>query len=243
MSDLVDVIPILGTLVIIGALFAGMRLGARALPGRSRTIGISTATTALLVCASAAFTLAIRGVFDAQQRIPIPPIAYGLLLPLVIFGALLGVSDTARRLCDAIPQTFLIAVQTYRLLGGVFLLLMMQGRMPGAFAMPAGWGDILIGASAPFVALAYRRDPSRSRSLVLLWNLLGVLDLVIAVTMGMLTAPGHLQRFGFDHPNFAIRQFPFVLIPVFLVPISLFLHVLSLGRKEQASYREEWSPR
>lgn len=239
MSSLVDFIPVVGTLLIVGALFAGMRIGARALPGRSRTIGVSTAATALLVCASAAFTLAIRGVFDHQQRIPIPPIAYGLLLPLVIFGALLAISDTARRLCDGIPQTFLIAVQTYRLLGGAFLLLMLQGRMPGAFALPAGWGDILIGASAPFIALAYQRDPSHSRSLVLVWNLLGVLDLVVAVSMGMLTAPGHLQRFGFDHPNFAIRQFPFVLIPVFLVPMSLFLHVLSLERIKDLA-RSRW---
>lgn len=237
MSDVVELIPIVGTLLIVGAVFAGMRMGARALPDRNRTIGVSTATTALLVCVSAAFTLAIRGTFDATQRLPIPPIAYGLLLPLVIFGALLAVSDTARRLCDGVPQTFLIGVQTYRLLGGVFLLLMIEGRMPGAFALPAGWGDILIGASAPLVAWAYHRDPRRSRSLVLSWNLLGVLDLVVAVSMGMLTAPGHLQRFGFDHPNFAIRQFPFVLIPVFLVPMSLFLHVLSLARMKETSYR------
>ena len=41
----------------------------------------------------------------------------------------------------------------------VELIPMIEGRMPGAFALPAGWGDILIGASAPFVAWACHRAP------------------------------------------------------------------------------------
>lgn len=130
------------------------------------------------------------------------------------------------------PQPLLIAVQTYRLLGGVFLILMVQDRIPPAFALPAGWGDVVIGALAPAVAAAARRAPRRSRSVVLLWNVLGILDLVVAVTMGVLTGPGHLQRFAFDLPNTTIRQFPYVLIPIFLVPVSFLLHAVSLLRLE-----------
>ena len=39
----------------------------------------------------------------------------------------------------------------------------------------------LVGLLAPFVALAYARDPSGSAGWVLAWNVLGIADLVVAV--------------------------------------------------------------
>jgi hypothetical protein len=66
----------------------------------------------------------------------------------VIFGLPLVASRDARTIIRGVPQPLLIAVQTYRLLGGVFLILMVQDRMPPAFALPAGWGGVVIGALA-----------------------------------------------------------------------------------------------
>ena len=88
-------------------------------------------------------------------------------------------------------------------------------------------------------AAACARSPQAGVNNVRLWNLLGISDLVIAVTMGFLTSPSPLQLAAFDRPSELIGMFPLVLIPVFAVPLSILLHIASLQRLKQdqvASY-------
>jgi hypothetical protein len=47
------------------------------------------------------------------------------------------------------------------------------------------------------------------------WNLLGLADIVVAVTTGFLSSPSPIQLFAFDNPNTLIMAFPLVMIPVF----------------------------
>ena len=58
------------------------------------------------------------------------------------------------------------------------------------------------------------------------WNVLGILDLVDAVTLNTLTTPGGLQIVP-DRVDL-VAAFPLVLIPTFGVLLSLLLHSLSL---------------
>ncbi len=62
------------------------------------------------------------------------------------------------------------------------------------------------------------------------WNLLGIADLIVAVTTGFLTSPSPLQVLALDRPNELISWFPLAMIPVFLVPLSLLLHLASLQK-------------
>ena len=39
---------------------------------------------------------------------------------------------------DAVPQPWLVGVQTFRVLGAIFLVLYASGALPGPFALPAG---------------------------------------------------------------------------------------------------------
>lgn len=132
---------------------------------------------------------------------------------------------------------WLVGIQLYRVLGGVFLVLWLAGSVPGLFALPAGIGDVAVGVMAPFVAARYARDPGQGRSAVAWWNAFGVLDLVVALTFGLLTSPSSLQLFAFDRPNIIISEFPLILIPTFLVPLSILLHVtvwIKLAREKEA---------
>ena len=52
----------------------------------------------------------------------------------------------------AIPLPALVAAHAVRVLGIFFLILHAQGRLPAPFAPTAGWGDIVIGATALPVA-------------------------------------------------------------------------------------------
>jgi hypothetical protein len=79
------------------------------------------------------------------------------------------------------------------------------------------------------------RLPRENADLVSIWNIFGLVDLVVAVTTGFLTSPSPLQLFAFDQPNELVSAFPLVLIPVFLVPVSVLLHLTSLAKLYEPS--------
>lgn len=66
------------------------------------------------------------------------------------------------------------------------------------------------------------------------WNVLGFVDLLTAVTLGVGSAPNSPVRFIFESPNSgAIGSLPWLLIPGVLVPLYLLTHVAifaQLGR-------------
>jgi hypothetical protein len=106
----------------------------------------------------------------------------------------------------------------------VFLVLAAYGLLPLAFAMPAGWGDIAIGATAPLVALKLANP--RHRTTFIVWQLLGIADLVTAVTMG--TLAGIIDPHGI--PTSAMTVLPMSLIPTFAVPLFFILHIISIAQ-------------
>jgi hypothetical protein len=55
---------------------------------------------------------------------------------------------------------------------------------------------------------------------------------------GILTSPSPLQLFAFEAPNELITAFPLVLVPVFLVPVSVLLHLASLTKLHRDALRD-----
>src|ERR1700730_17640146 len=117
--------------------------------------------------------------------------------PSNIGGLLIWRSPRLARIIDAVPQHWLIGVQLYRALGVIFLILYVAGKLLRLLAWPAGLGEDLVGVLAPVVAIAYRRGPRENPDLVSAWNLFGLVDLIVAVTAGMLSSPSPLQLFVF----------------------------------------------
>jgi hypothetical protein len=193
-----------------------------------------------------AIVLARAGVWEttSDDALRPPNIAFGIAVPTIL-GSLLVRSQTFKRWIGRVPLHVLVGVQLYRVLGGLFLIAYAQGDMPGEFALPAGIGDILVGLGAVIVAVVLlKRGEQRARSLVLAWCAFGILDLVVAVATGFLSAPSPLQQLAIDDPNAAIVSYPFVLIPTFLVPVSIILHVYVIARlRTVAAPRTNWSVR
>jgi hypothetical protein len=163
----------------------------------------------------------------------VPTIQFGVLIPIIVGVVLAWKWKLLRRVIDAVPQQWIVGVQFYRALGLMFLILYAAGRLPGEFALPAGIGDVIVGVVAPFVGIAYARNPHKAAGLVRAWNFFGIVDLVVAVGTGLLTSPSPLQMFSFDAPNELISAFPLVMVPVFLVPLSILLHLASLKKLRQ----------
>jgi hypothetical protein len=202
---------------------------------------IRISTAVLIGWFGIAFALGFLEVYrTASDRIPTIP--YGILVPIIIGGLVIVRSSTMARVLDAVPQHWLIGVQLYRALGAIFLILYGAGKMPGLFAWPAGLGDVLVGVLAPVVAVAYARGPEKNGDLVSAWNIFGMVDLIVAVATGFSTSPSPFQLFAFDQPNELVSMFPLVLIPTYLVPVSVLLHIASLTKLHRAVRHMEVQP-
>jgi hypothetical protein len=124
---------------------------------------------------------------------------------------------------------FLTAIQAWRMGGRSFLALYTYGILPGYFALPAGLGDMAIGVSAPWIILALTHRPTFAASKTFLaWNIFGILDLVLAITMG-----GFGPRLFSDHilganATAPMSYMPLVVVPAFFVPVFIILHLCAL---------------
>jgi hypothetical protein len=165
---------------------------------------------------------------DPHSANPFPTSGLAIFGPVILGWILMFQSKTLQEIVHAVPQSWLIGVQFYRIMGVIFLILYAESLMPGTFAIPAGCGDIIIGLSA--IAIAAIAPKNYAYRLVALWNGLGILDLVIAVGTGFLTAPSRYQIFSREAPNVLIGTFPLVMIPIYLVPLSILLHLASLSK-------------
>jgi hypothetical protein len=152
------------------------------------------------------------------------------LVPFVALLAGLAWSKGLRSVTDLAPSSWLVAMQAFRVVGFLFLVALAWGKIPAEFALPAGIGDVLVGLDAPFVALALRRGGRNARTWAIVWNAFGMLDLVTAVTLGVLTSPGPTHVLALSNPNTAISTFPFVGVPSLMAPFWLFIHVVTLRK-------------
>jgi hypothetical protein len=227
-----------GCIGTIAAVIVGLNQGLKRASwqaGERRSI-VRTMAVVLVGWFALALILAILGVYQANSD-QLPTIEFGIITPILIGGLFIWRSSTISRLIDAIPRHWVIAVQFYRAEGVTFLILYASKLLPGLFALPAGAGDIAIGLTALIIGInAAGRGQLLPRT-VLRWNLFGIADLVVALATGVLTSPSPLQRFAFDHPNRLIATFPLILIPTFLVPLAILLHIVSLTQLRRAGVR------
>ncbi len=140
-------------------------------------------------------------------------------------------------LSDPLSQRWLVGLQVWRVIGGVFLIEMARQNLPGVFAYPAGIGDIIVGVTAAAVLLAYRNRTQLPRAALLMVLALGVADFIGAFFFGITSSAGPLQLF-FPAVNNDLLLFPTGMIPLFLVPYAIFFHTLSLlsMRRETQSW-------
>jgi hypothetical protein len=160
-------------------------------------------------------------------------IAIAAVTPLVLFAIWFGASKGFRQFALSLNPQILTAAQAWRITGFTFVLLEARGGLPAMFALPAGYGDMAIGATAALVA--WQLATPRHRNLFLLWQVLGIMDLIIAVALGT-TAP-LIDPHGIS--MVAMTMLPLSLVPTFLVPLFTILHLICIA---QAKRRNAGSP-
>jgi hypothetical protein len=173
-------------------------------------------------------SLGAAGAFAGRPGTPPIGIAVGVAAPLLVFFASLRLSQSFRAFVLSLDSRLIAGVQAWRWAGLGFLSLYAYKVLPGMFALPAGLGDMAIGITAPWMLVSLLRQPgfAASRAFVR-WNVLGILDLVVALSLGTLSAALSTGAPG-EITSGPMGRLPLLVIPAFLVPIFLMLHSAAL---------------
>jgi hypothetical protein len=182
--------------------------------------------TTLLLAAWFAFALLASAfhLFTNQANWIGVAVAIAALVPVVLFSLWFASSAEFRNFASSLNPRTLTYVQSWRIIGIVFLILAARGVLPSVFALPAGYGDIAIGASAALVA--WKLANRAHRTSFILWQALGITDLFLGVGLG--TAARALSPESI--PMGAMTVLPLSLIPTFLVPLFLILHIICIAQ-------------
>lgn len=193
------------------------------------------ASYVVLVWFLLAVTGSLLGVFVQPPGIASLPFFLVVGVPILLFVGAYLLSEAFRRFVGTLvgDPWGITALQTYRVLGGVFVILVSRNVLPSVFGLPAGWGDTFIGVTALLVAWAWSSGSRSGKVAFVLWNVLGMLDLVIAVTMGALASVLQPGTITMD----PIRTFPLSLVPTFAVPLSFILHFIGLAQFRHLSFQ------
>jgi hypothetical protein len=173
--------------------------------------------------------LAEVGVYRFEPTRPVPWLPIGLTVSLGAAMLLTRIPAVARILAQPDALWRLTAPQIFRVVGVTFLVVMALGKLPAVFALPAGLGDMAIGIEAVIVARNLRRGVV-GRSALWYFNVLGLVDLVIALVIGFAAAPAAVRLLLVSPSTEAISLLPLALIPATVVPLAAALHLLSLRR-------------
>lgn len=182
------------------------------------------------------YYLASQGAFVGSANSPPIRIFLGLAIPLAVFFTAYFGWSAFRTFILSADLRLVTAIQGWRWAGLGFLTLYAKGILPGLFAFPAGIGDMAIGFTAPWVVMQLIRNPSFAASRrYRMWNILGIIDFVVAVTTATLSSglfPGITSLMG-NVTTSPMTRLPLILIPAYMVPFFIMLHSTALLQARQ----------
>jgi hypothetical protein len=191
-------------------------------------VSIALAVWLLLVV-----SLGAAGAFVGRPGTPPLLLGIGVAAPLVFFFAWQRLSPSFRAFVLTLDLRLIAGLHAWRWAGLGFLFLYAYHVLPAVFALPAGLGDMAVGFVAPWIVLALVRQRGfAARGRFILWNILGILDLLSALSIGAVNAflatgvPGQVS-------TVPMATLPLLLIPGFLVPFFLMLHAVALMQSRQ----------
>lgn len=114
--------------------------------------------------------------------------------------------------------SILASIHVIRIFGVVFLIGISQGIIAPTFGYVAGIGDILIGVTAIPMAYVIKKGHSWARRGSIIWNSIGMVDLVAAIYLGVTTSQFSAAT------SATMTTWPWIIIPTVGVPSLLTIH-------------------
>jgi hypothetical protein len=156
--------------------------------------------------------------------------------PQLVLASLTMVLLLAWRLSSAFAEWIrtvdlrvLIALHVTRFVGFYFLFLCGRGELPCSFAIPAGWGDVVVATGATLLLVCWKFVTRRAW--IAAWNVVGLVDILFVVASA--------GRHGIANPlsMAAMLRLPLSLLLTFLVPLIIASHLFVFRRLSSAGER------
>ena len=169
--------------------------------------------------------------------------------PVVIFslgsGAILAIAYMAipsfKGLVDMLVEKgslkHTIMIHSLRIAAAGAIYKMMMGEMPVHFVAAAGITDLMFSASSLYFAT--RADRFSNRFLII-WNMIGISIFGVALLVMQFSLPGILNVFSGEPTTRMVVSFPMVLVPTFVAPIHIAVHILSIMQILRRGERRDW---
>jgi hypothetical protein len=214
-------------LLLFGLQVGLVRIGLA--PARRMRIALLTALGASGWLAFIA-VMADRGFYQDFHSLP-PKIAFAIA-PTLVAVVVLGLSRNVKTIADALPPSWIIGLQSFRILIEIVLWqLVLQGRIARMMSIEGANYDLITGITAPVIAWmsAYTGNGRIQKA----WNIMGLALLANVMIRGMLNAPTRFRLIHDEPANTIIATFPYIWLPCFSVAVALFLHIVSLRQKSR----------
>lgn len=222
------ILPVLA----VGIMMVGAAIAKLSMP--KVTLVVVLAGTVFGLWYAAAMELSQAGMFRVPASLQETPLVLAFLFGgMLLVWSLAWLTPIGRQITLATPLSAIAAFQIPRIMGGVFLIGWLAGRIPPEFAIPAGLGDIWAGVAGYQASRALAAGAPNARRLLVRANLIGMGDIMVAVSLGIITSEGMFHVLANDAPNI-INDYPLVLFPAFFVPIFLGFHLMSISRLRSA---------
>lgn len=153
-----------------------------------------------------------------------------IVIPVGVGVLLWRLVPAIRRWTDSWDLALLVGLQTFRVIGIVFLFVWWLGSLPTLFAWVAALGDIAVGILALPTMLAVAVKAPGWQARVRRLTYVGIADFVVVLLLASLSAEGRLLHFAQEPTPAAMQVMPMVMIPGFLVPIFILLLLLQYQR-------------
>ena len=159
-----------------------------------------------------------------------------LTLALSVFGPVLIANLTYFRtrfgdVVRTIPIPMLVAPHLVRIVLGITIVAQgTRDRLPKGFANEAGIGDIAVGLLTVVVLLAYSTKWRYRNQLVVAWSVLGLLDLLNALRLGVFQVAPYFRSTG----RAEIGLIPFLGVPILLISHAFVIyHLRTIRNRSQ----------
>lgn len=219
----------IAVLIIVIFVFYSLKYALRSMNAPALKIKKYYIVTALIITGwlVTSALIALNGtLFDFTST---PPKLMLIVLPPVLALSYLSSSTRVNTLIREIPSSWLVYIQSFRILIEVFLwMLLARNIIPVQMTFEGLNYDILTGLSAPLVAYYALSQNKWPRIVAVLWNIAGLLLVTNIFLVSFLSTPGPLRQFFNEPPNTMVAYFPFVWLPAFIVPFAYLMHILSI---------------
>ncbi|OIQ15809.1 MAG: hypothetical protein BM557_10955 [Flavobacterium sp. MedPE-SWcel] len=161
-----------------------------------------------------------------------------MIAPVFLFTIIFMYKNRNSSVLDKLPTHVPIFYQSFRaFIEVLFYFTFTQGILPKQVTFDGYNYDVLLGISAIFMGF-YAMRKNASKKLLIVWNIIGI-GIVLFAAFIFITSFYVPSVWG-ESTEFIsqeFNQFPFLLLPTFLMPSAIFVHILSITQLRKQSNR------